>query len=210
MFKSATMNIKNLLFFTILYLSTQPLLFSQFEAVSDYLVLNTGDTLLGEVEHVDERGASPEYFRKIRFTNTNGKRFKYRRENVSAFRISHVDYEGFWLSQSSEKIVLVNPRYDITSQEGEQYFLRLIKKGPLSHYHLEWYDQGDAGLNWMDLLRKKGDPFFIRATQGILGLKRKVLTYYFQDCPDIRQQIQLKQLNEVEQVVDFYNSSCVE
>jgi len=31
----------------------------------DYLISNVGDTLYGKVEHIDRRGASPEYHKKI-------------------------------------------------------------------------------------------------------------------------------------------------
>ena len=120
-----------------------------------------------------------------------------------------VNYEGFWLNQSSEKMVFINPRYDINPQNGERYFLREISKGKLSHYHLEWFEQGESRLMWMDLLKKEEDPFFIRATQGLFGLKKKVLINYFQNCPDLKEQIEQKQLNSVEQVVDFYNNYCL-
>jgi hypothetical protein len=70
-------------------------------------------------------------------------------------------------------------------------------------------EQGDAALMYMDLLKKEGDAFFIRATQGLLGLKRKALINYFSNCQDLREQIERKQLSEVWQVVNFYNENCI-
>jgi len=181
---------------------------SQTHRSLDYVVLNATDTLYGKVQHINQRKTTPQYYKKIRFTDIQGKRKKYKRSDVTAFRVDNVNYEGFWLSQSSRGVVLVNPRYDIDSQNGEKHFLRVINKGKLSHYYLEWWNQGESSSSWMDLLRKEGDQFFIRATQGLFGLKRKVLAKYFVDCPNLKEQITQRQLRKVQQVVNFYNSHC--
>jgi hypothetical protein len=194
---------------TVLLLSTQASLVAQTSNTLDYLVLNIGDTLYGNVKHIDQRGLNPKYYKKIRLTDTYGKQKKYKRKVVSAFRVNNTSYEGFWLNQSSQKIIFLNPKYDINPQKGEKYFLRVVSKGKLSHYELEWWDQEESTLLRMDLLKKEEDQFFIRATQGLLGLKRKVLVNYFPNCPDLKEQIKQRQLKEVWQVVDFYNSNCI-
>jgi hypothetical protein len=183
---------------------------AQTETRQDYLSLNVGDTLFGKVEHVDRRGGSTEYYKKIRFTDVKGKRKKYKRSDVESFQVSNVLYEGFWLSQSSEKIVLVNPRYDFDRENGERYFLRVMSRGRLSHYHLEWWEQGDAGINGMDMLLKEGDDYFIRATQGLFGLKKKVLSDYFQKCPDLVEKIGQKEIIDPSAVVDYFNANCAD
>lgn len=198
-----------ILYFLTTFLLIQPFLIAQPYNTLDYLVLNNGDTLYGRVKHVNQKGVNNKYYKKIRLTNTNGNQKKYNRTDVSAFRVNIINYEGFWLNQSSEKIVFNNPRYDINSQKGEKYFLRVISKGKLSHYHLEWWEQGESGLMWMDLLKKEEDSFFIRATQGLFGLKKKVLINYFQNCPKLKEQIEQKQLKNIEQVVTFYKNYCL-
>lgn len=122
--------------------------------------------------------------------------------------MDNVNYKSFWLNQWSQKIRLVNPKYDIDSNGGQQHFLRLVSQGKLSHYELEWFEQENSALWSMALLKKEEDPLFIRADQGILGLKRKVLLDYFFNCPKLQERIKLKQLKKVWQVVDFYNSNC--
>ncbi len=194
---------------TLLLLSTQTSLVAQTSHTIDYLVLNVGDTLYGKVKHIDEGSVNPKYYKKIRFTDTHGKQKKYKRKDISAFRVNNTIYEGFWLNQSSQKIIFLNPKYDIDPQKGEQIFLKMISKGKLSHYELEWWEQGESTLWWMDLLKKEEDQFFIRATQGLLGLKRKVLINYFSNCPELKEQIEQRQLNKVWQVVHFYNSKCI-
>jgi hypothetical protein len=174
----------------------------------DYIVLNVGDTLYGKVQYIDETSVRYEFYKKVRLTTVDGKRKKYNKSKISAFRVNGFNYESFWLSQSSKKIILVNPQYDIDSK-GEQYFLKVLSKGKLAHYELEWFDQENTGLLSMTLLKKEKDPFFIRADQGLLGLKRKALQDYFLDCPQLSEKINQKQLNEISQIVDFYNSNCI-
>jgi hypothetical protein len=60
----------------------------------------------------------------------------------------------------------------------------------------------------MDLLIKWEDAYFIRSTQGIFGLKKKTLSKYFDDCPELVRQIESKELKKVPEVVNFYNSYC--
>jgi len=205
------MKIIKLLFviITTLLLSSQTYVFAQTNNTLDYLVLNTGDTLYGTVKYIDISGATPKYYKKIRLTDTYNHSHKYLRKDVSAFRVNNTNYEGFWLNQSSQNVMVLNSKYEINPKNGEKYFLKVVSKGTLNHYELEWWEQGESALSWMDLLKKEEDPFFIRATQGILGLKRNVLINYFSNCPDLKEQIKKKQLNKVWEVVDYYNSNCI-
>jgi hypothetical protein len=175
---------------------------------ADYLVLKTGDSIFGTVEYINHKGVSPKYYKKIRVRNAEGKRKKYNKKEVSVIRVDKVIYEAFWLVQTNQMNNIFSSVYYIVPKKGELYFLRLISNGVLSHYHLEWYEQGESSLMWMDLLKKEEDQFFIRATQGIFGLKRKALANYFEDCPDLKAKIIQKQINEVWQVVDYYNNNC--
>ena len=181
---------------------------AQSSAPTDYLVLAKGDTLYGSVQHINEKGMSPRYYKKLRFTDAHGRRKKYKHAAVSAFRKNATHYESFRLRSSSQGFSLVNARYDINRRHGEWHFLRVMHKGALSHYVLEWWEQGESTLQSMDLLKKTEDSFFVRANQGVLGLKRKVLKNYFSDCPVLGAQIAQRELTEVTQIVDFYNSSC--
>ncbi|MFK7834003.1 MAG: hypothetical protein AB8B52_12045 [Winogradskyella sp.] len=175
---------------------------------TDYIVLTAGDTLYGTVDYLDERGTNPKFYKKIRFTNSEGKRKKYRQHNVLAFKSGHKAFEAFWLSNRSERIVLFNPIYRIDTQKGSHEFLRVMHKGNLSYYELEWWDQGEAGINGMALLKKTKDSFFIRADQGLFGLNRKALANYFKDCPELATQITTKTIKKVWDILDFYNLEC--
>lgn len=202
--------IKKLLFsiaFFILSLTVS--LFGQANDYSDYIVLDTGDTLYGFVDYIDERGSSTKLYKKIRFTDINGKRSKYQSKNVLGFLSDGARFEAFRLYQFSEKITIQNPRYEIDNDEGELYFLRVVSKGIISHYRMEWWEQGESLLMSMDLFKRENDGYFIRVNQGILGLKRKVLVNYFRDCPELSSHIQSKELNKAYELVDFYKRNCV-
>ncbi|MGB6035155.1 MAG: hypothetical protein WBG42_02720, partial [Cryomorphaceae bacterium] len=179
------MNRSFLILICLFWLSATVELSGQSDPYGDYLNPNVGDTIHGKVEYIDRRGASTEFYKKIRVTNAKGKRKKFKRGDVESFRVDGVRYEGFWLSQSSDKIVLLNPYYYMDRENGERYFLRIISLGRLSHYQLEWWEQDEAGINRMDLLITEGDVYFIRATQGIFGLKRKALSKYFKYCHEL-------------------------
>jgi hypothetical protein len=183
--------------------------FAQTYDALDYLVLKTGDTIYGNIEYKKDSGVNYKYLNKIRLTNALGKQKRYKRDQVVAFRTNNLIYEGFWLNQESERLVLLNPRYNMDNENSDYYFLKVMSKGNLSYYQLEWWEQGESLLMSMDLIKKEKDQFFIRATQGLFGLKRKVLSSYFNGCPGLVQKIQQKQLNQVFQVVDYYNNNCV-
>ena len=201
------MKTKFVIFFLLL-VSIQALSVAQTNVNSDYLVVTNGDTLYGIVKYIDSKSVHPKYYKKIRLIDISGHKKKFKKKDVSAFRVNNTIYEGFWLNQSSEKFQLLNPKYDIDTRNREQYFLKLVNKGNLSHYELEWWEQGESTLLWMDLLKKDEDDFFIRATQGVFGLKRKVLLDYFFNCLKIQEKINQKDLNKVWKIVDYYNKQC--
>jgi hypothetical protein len=62
----------------------------------------------------------------------------------------------------------------------------------------------------MDLFIKEGDDYFIRATQGLFGLKKKVLSDYFQKCPDLVKKIKQKEIKDPSAVVRYFNANCAD
>jgi hypothetical protein len=183
-------------------------LYGQSKNMSDYIVLTAGDTIYGTVDSLDDRGTNPKFYKKIRLTDKNGKRKKYKTKIITAFRSSNQIYKAFWLDNSSDEIIFINPVYTIDFENGEREFLKVITHGELSHYRLEWREQGESLLMTMELLKKANDSFFIRADQGLLSLKRKTLSKYFKDCPELSEQITSKSIKGVSEVVAFYNAEC--
>lgn len=194
---------------SLLFCFLQLSVIAQSKIKSDYLVKANGDTLYGKVSFRDSDRFNPKDLKKIRLIDLEGKKKKYKKEDVVAFRSDDRVYEGFWLNQTSERIQLVNPIYNIDSDNGEWQFLRVIIKGQLSHYQLEWYEQGESRLHSMDLLKKNSDDFLIRATQGIFGLKKQVLKAYFSECSELAKKIENKEIKDVQGVVTFFDDNCL-
>ncbi|UII75766.1 hypothetical protein LV716_16110 [Flagellimonas sp. HMM57] len=198
-------------FFMLVLLSANTFVSAQNGQQNDYLVLQTGDTLYGKVGYINEKAVNRDFHKKIRLTDAQGKTKKYNWKQVSGFRWDGFDYESFWLSKNSPSgLTLTEPRHDIDYSDGTQFFLKVISKGNVSHYELEWFNQGNSTLWSKALLKKKKDPFLIRADLGLLGLKRKVLHKYFSDCPELQEKLEQKEFRKVSEVVAFYNGNCVE
>ncbi|MEM9328145.1 MAG: hypothetical protein AAGA85_20935 [Bacteroidota bacterium] len=167
---------KPLLLVGALLLFTYSKLFAQHSESSDYIVLDNGDILHGRVVYINDQAVNPKFHKKVRLTGTNGKTKKYKRQSISSFRVDGNEYRSFWLHQpppAFPRISLVNPQYSIDSDLGQHYFLKVVSTGYLSHYELEWLEQGDSQLYSMALLKKAADPYFIRADQGIIKLKKR-------------------------------------
>jgi hypothetical protein len=148
------------------------------------------------------------FTKKMRLTDSNGKRKKYKTKTIKAFRSKDQIYNAFWLDNSSKKIVFFNPIYTFNFENGEKAFLKVITKGALSQYRLECWEQGESLLMSIELLKKANDSFFMRADQGLLGLRRKALTKYFKYCAELSAQIKSKTLKTVWEGVTFYIEKC--
>ena len=185
---------------------------AQYISETDFIALKTGDTLTGKVAYINEDGwGSRTFYKKIRITLANGKKKKIRKRNITSFKIDGTTFMAFELAQHRKSTALLpflNPYYSIDTKDGDLYFLRVVSNGKLNYYELEWFDQGDDMLNSMPLLRKNDASVFVRATQGMLGLKRKALISYLNDCPKLGQKITSKEIRTVREVVNFYNNQC--
>lgn len=193
----------------LLLVSIQTAIFAQENKSQDFLVIHNNDTLYGKVSYIDEQSTVRKFYKKIRVTTVDGKTKKIKRRDVYSFKKDGFLYEGFWLDQSATSVSLSNPVWTINAKLGDYYFLKLLTKGPLSHYELEWIEQGNTALLSMSLLKKESNSFFMRADQGVLGLKRNTLNRYFSDCSRIQEQIETKKLKSTSQIVDFYNKECI-
>ncbi|MDP5230253.1 MAG: hypothetical protein NWQ38_07665 [Cellulophaga sp.] len=202
--------IKRILFTAVFYLLFSTLYVRSQEASRsvDYIVLNTSDTLYGKVQHINEKRFSPEYYKKIRYTNQQGKQKKFKRKDVLAFKVDDQLFEGFWLKESSQNGLFGTFTYDIDAKKGERNFLRVLHRGTLNHYELGWWEQGESLFLSMALFKKQHDSFLIRADQGLLGLKRKSLTHYFQGCSELQIQIENKMLKNASEIINFYEANC--
>ena len=82
----------------------------------------------------------------------------------------------------------------------------MIVTGYLSYYHWEYIDAESGYTDYVDLYKRKNDLYFVKVTQGILGLKKKSLKEYFQDCPTLAAKSGNREIKSPIEVVNYYNS----
>lgn len=174
----------------------------------DGILLLSGDTIYGSVAYIDE-GIPRKFYKKIRVDTKGGRTKKFKRTQVSSFYKDQLKYESYWLREASYGFNFFDNKYVIDRKRGELYFLKVIKEGSLELYEMEWFEQGEATLWSMYLIKKKEDSFFIRADQGIIKIKRNALINYLSVCPKAVEAIRDKQLHSVGEVVDYYNNNCM-
>ncbi|MGY6562627.1 MAG: hypothetical protein ACXITV_11020 [Luteibaculaceae bacterium] len=184
-------------------------IFAQQNRSTDYLVLVSNDTLFGQVEHINTRGVSPKYLKKIQVKPENGRRKRISRKSILAFKSDGEEFERFYLAQNSGRVQLVNLIYKIDTKRGEQFFLKVMNRHEaLNHYQMQWWEQGSSTQLSMDLFKKSSDNFLIRANQGLLGLNKRALTNYFSDCKPLQSAIQEDSLKTARAVFNFYTVNC--
>ncbi|MEM6841799.1 MAG: hypothetical protein AAF632_06210 [Bacteroidota bacterium] len=175
--------------------------------VPGYVVLTTGDTLVGQVMDRKETLTGTDLLTKIRFKPENGgRRRKYRAEQLISYQTDGIIYESHPIRPKG--ISLLDAYYEIAPSDGNWVFLRVVSRGKLTHYQQEWVDEDDSTVESADYFRKMNESLLVRATQGIFGLKRKNLIEYFQDCTDLSEKIEQREFKYPSQVVEYYNAQC--
>lgn len=187
----------------VLLLSMGSKVLAQAEYKKGYLVTLSNDTISG---YIQEK-SSFEYTKKTKFIfkDEQGKKRKFKVNKIKAYYIDNDWYEGIWVLESTVRLV---NSYTTKDGYGERKFLKVIERGELIHYQEELEDQGSQFIQSVDFIKRPQEDRMVRATQGLLGLKRKRLIEYFQDCPSLRSQIENKQVNTVAEILDFHSLNC--
>lgn len=184
----------------IFILTISQTLFSQDGWYPGYVILNNGDTLQGKV--MDRSRDAERIFKKIRFRSEEGGRHRYSPHDIQGYRVGETDFESLWYEETSAFFVFnYYHRYGV----GEKVFMRVLRRGKLSCYYLEYVDFDSGSLEGVALFLRQGDDYFERATQGIFGLRKKRLSAYFADCSPLVQKIQNGEIRRPLEVVDYYN-----
>ena len=166
-----------------------------------YVILNSGDTLQGSIRDRSE----DKIYKKIRFRGENTGRNKYSPYQIKGYIINGSEFESFWFEEQTQFFMF---NYFNVEGRGEKVFLRVLARGPLSCYLLEYIDPDSGYPDGFELFKRENDNFFERATQGIFGLKKNRLSRYLQDCPSLVEKIQSGHIKRPMEVVDYYNTQC--
>ena len=179
-------------------------LYGQKDFENGYVVNLKNDTLYGKIKD-RKHGSFPKIYKKIRFKE-EGSHFKkkYSPNQIMGYKAGERVYESIGIERKSH---LLRTLYLITSTR-QKSFLRLVHKGNLSYYHWEYIDNEFNSLDYIPLFHKEGTTEMVRATQGILGLKKKVLSEYFSDCPELVEKIEKKEIKTPEDIMELYWYLC--
>jgi hypothetical protein len=179
----------------------------QNDFVQGYVVNVFGDTLRGAVKDRKVSGSGTARLKKILFVDQEGKKQKFEHTEISAYQIGDDHYRGFYLANLRSNISGTT-HYSIDPFNGAYSFLRLIINDRISLYKYEWHEQGENEPMGFSLIQRGREEMFVRADQGLLGLKTKQLHKYFDECPIVQDKLTKKEFKDPVELVTFYNSSC--
>jgi hypothetical protein len=179
-------------------------LFAQRDYEEGYIVTPTNDTLFGKIRD-RETGAFPRILKKIRFKEDNSRfRKKYTASQIMGYKTGNRVYESIGIKPES---IFFRTRYLLTDTYKKE-FVRVMHKGKLNYYHWEYADSESNTLEYFPLFHIEGRAEMVRATQGLLGLKKKALSEYFSGCPALVQRINEREIRTPEDVIEFFGKNC--
>jgi hypothetical protein len=167
----------------------------------DFVVLAHGDTLFGKVTDRKE-GFNTQLYAKVQWASTRGKRRRFAPSQITAYQAQGHLYHSLWWQKSRAGL---QEMYHTKEGQGKRQFLRVIVEGPLTLYHLEWVDPDSGTIEFVELFRKQADSQLVRASQGVLGLKKQRLVIYFTDTPEIAEKITSGELRSAREVAEAFN-----
>lgn len=175
--------------------------FGQKDYQNGYIITNNNDTLMG---YVKDRKSPPygKIYKKIRFKNSNITKRKYGPHQIIGYKQGVNQFESLWIDVSHD---FFQEEYTNIPNSGKKYFLKVIVKGYLTYYQWEFKEQESDYIWEKSLYKRKDGDSLVRVTQGILGLKKKSLVVYFQDCPELVYKIENGELNDPVEIAKFYN-----
>lgn len=179
-------------------------LYAQPGYVPGYIILENNDTLYGKIK--DRNTFSGNIFRKIRFKKKGERVKRYTAHDILGYYNGEHTFESVWYYEESEFLTSYyysKPRY------GQKVFLIKTITGPLNLYAKEFTHDDNSYMDSFPFFKREGDDYFVRATQGIFGLKKKKLARYFSDCPSLVNKIQEGAIKRAYEVADYYNTQCV-
>jgi hypothetical protein len=170
-----------------------------------YVVLTSNDTLRGYLKD-RKSGFSDKLYKKVRFkTYSSTFHKKYSPKELDGYLIGDKVYKSLWFET---KTVFLKTEYISVMNSGEKQFLRVLSDGKLTYYSLEFIDSESGYIDEIPLFKRKDEDYFIRVTQGLLGLKKNSLITYFSDCQNLVEMIENKELKSPLEIAKYYNTSC--
>lgn len=167
-----------------------------------YIVKNNGDTLKGAIK---DRSKPPyeKKYKKIRFKGKGLVSGKYSARNIANYCAGVDCYQSLWMDSRQNFL-----KETVISQHGKgnKVFMKIVVDGYLSLYYYEFNDAESHTIDYIPFFKRKDEVELIRVTQGIFGLKKKLLSRYFADFPTLIEKIEKGELKSPGEIAEYYNS----
>ena len=170
---------------------------------SGYVVTLSGDTLHGMVRDRDT-GPFGGLYNKVRLKKSERGKARFGPSKMLGYQWGDAKFIVL-RTNTYPNVRASKKRIDPT---GTPSVFRVVVEGPLSLYMDEFNDEDGSWINEVPYFKKVGDEQLVRATQGIFGLKKKLLSKYFADQPDLVQKIQAGAVKTPLEVVTEYGLSA--
>ncbi|MFC0264139.1 hypothetical protein [Fontibacter flavus] len=166
-----------------------------------YVVTQSLDTIHGTIKDRKEPPFAKLY-PKIRFKSEFSRNRKYSAKKIRGYTRGEDIFESQWILRYSR---LFKTEYLSRKGLGKHHFMKVREKGFLTYYQWEFLDQESSTIGAIDLFKRRDEDYFIRVTQGLLGLKMNNLENYFEDYPELMEKIRNKELKNPGDIAKFYN-----
>lgn len=187
-------------YLSFIFLFCSVLTFGQKNYVDGYVILNNHDTLYGKIK--DRKiGGYPKLYPKIKFKSQDGKTKSYSPEHILGYKSGTSVFESLWFKDVGP---LINPEGISQTGVGEKQFFKLVVKGYLSLYYLE-YVNADGNWDYTPYFKRENESTMVFVRYGLLGLNKKQLIAYFKDCPTLQTKIKTKAFTNPYEIIVFYN-----
>jgi hypothetical protein len=166
-----------------------------------YVITQNHDTLPGLVKDRKEEPFA-QIYKKIRFKGNGIFVKKYSPKRILGYKKGEDVFESHWIETSTSFLTI---EYLSRENLGKKHFLKVKQRGFLTYYQWEFLEYDSFVLQWVDLFKRRDEDYFVRVTQGVLGLKKKRLERYFEDCPELMEKIHSKDLRLPAEIARLYN-----
>ena len=164
------------------------------------VTLKNGKVIAGDVANV-KHGFRDQFLESVRVKpGGKGPAKKYKPHKISGYTMGERQFVSWRVKRNN---ALFKEMYAIDAGRNYKIF-EIQLAGQLSIY-LDYFVDDDLQIHTAPFFLKENDFVMVRATQGMFGLKRQLLSAYFQDCPPLVKLIQEKRINTVEEVARYYN-----
>ncbi|MEP3210766.1 MAG: hypothetical protein ABJN95_16305 [Maribacter sp.] len=173
---------------------------AQNDAQEGYVVTSANDTLYGLLRD-RKTGAFSKLYKKVKFKGKRGKS-RYGPKEIKSYTIGSSTFESLQIIQTGG---FLDDEYT-ESAAGDFQFLKVVAKGSLCYYLMEFEDADSGYIDTIAFFKKEDGHTLVRVNQGLFGLKRKKLALFLSDCPELAQNIINKRIKHPMEIVRFYNN----